>query len=232
MGDQRLNALTFLPGFFFRLGIDVCLVELPFHGRRKPSGLPAGESILPSLDPFLTNESIRQALGDLQAVGAVLRNQGAPPIGVVGMSLGAYLASLWACLEDLAVAMYAVPLVDLSQPIWDVLRKSPHFNTWRAQGLSREVLASAFESHCPLTYPTLTDASKTLIIAGIGDKLVPAKDTRRLAQHLGGPSCVRLRGGHAGHLTRGRAFWEIGRFLAGRGYADRRDVSRLLMSRA
>ncbi|MCB0337724.1 MAG: hypothetical protein KDD62_15515, partial [Bdellovibrionales bacterium] len=36
MGDQRINSLAFQPGFFYQLGLDIVLVELPYHGRRSP----------------------------------------------------------------------------------------------------------------------------------------------------------------------------------------------------
>lgn len=39
MGDQRVNSLAFLPGLFFSLGCNVAIIELPFHGRRRPDSL-------------------------------------------------------------------------------------------------------------------------------------------------------------------------------------------------
>ena len=47
MGDQRLNSLAFLPGVFYQMGLDVVMLELPYHGRRTPKSQQVG-SFFPS----------------------------------------------------------------------------------------------------------------------------------------------------------------------------------------
>ncbi|MCB0310865.1 MAG: hypothetical protein KDD42_06505, partial [Bdellovibrionales bacterium] len=101
MGDQRLNSLAFLPGVFYRLGLDVVLFELPYHGRRAPSSQKGTPPLFPSTDLIRTNEAIAQSISDLRQLKIYLSNSGAERIGCMGMSLGAYITALWCSLDEL-----------------------------------------------------------------------------------------------------------------------------------
>src|SRR5690606_10870226 len=86
MGDQRVNSIAFLPGLFFSLGCNVALVELPFHGRRKPAS-PDGHAVFPSADPVRTVVAMAHALYDLRSLVHYLKGRGHSRISCVGMSL-------------------------------------------------------------------------------------------------------------------------------------------------
>src|SRR5262245_59753848 len=93
----------------FAAGLDVALLPLPLHGARAPRGGRFSGPLFASPDVPRMNESIGQAIHDLSALVEWLRAHGGAPVGVVGLSLGGYLAALAASLlGDLA---FVVPVI-------------------------------------------------------------------------------------------------------------------------
>jgi hypothetical protein len=88
MGDQRVNSLAFMPGLFFSLGCNVALVELPFHGRRRPHSISAEAPLFPSADPIRTCVTMAHAVHDLRVLARFLESRGHGNISCMGMSLG------------------------------------------------------------------------------------------------------------------------------------------------
>ncbi len=215
MGDQRVNSLAFLPGIFFRLGLDVALIELPYHGRRRP-GHPL------AVDPLLTTDAVLQAISDLRALGLYLKHTGNSCFGVVGMSLGGYLAALWASLDWLEFCVPLVPLVSLAEVEWQLLQKRPHFEELNRMGLTYELLDHLYQFHSPLALPTQVERERLLMIAGVGDKVVPESHPQRLWEHWGKPEIHWLNGGHMTQFQQREAFRSINRFLQGLGLAQKR----------
>ena len=90
-----------------RRGLDVAVVVLPFHGVRARA--EGGTSPFPGPDPRFTNEGFRQAVADVRVLIALLRERGAPSVGLMGMSLGGFTTTLMATLDD--DLAFAVPLI-------------------------------------------------------------------------------------------------------------------------
>lgn len=218
MGDQRVNSLIFLPGILYRMGLDVALVELPFHGRRSPKAVEGAPSLFPSTDVVRTNESIAQAISDCRELLLYLRNHGAKDIGVIGMSLGGYLSALWASLDRLAFCIPIVPFASMAEVGWEVLTRSPNFAELRGQGLEFEMLESVYHLHSPLTHTLKLDRERAMIIAGIGDEIVPPRQPKLLWQHWRHPAMFWFNGGHVAQVRRAQAFGEMLGFLERLGY--------------
>ena len=85
-GHHLLERVAWPMREFHRLGINVSLFALPFHGPRGHSFPPAW----PQQDTRLTIEGFRQAIWDLRTAIRALREAGASHVGVAGMSLGGY----------------------------------------------------------------------------------------------------------------------------------------------
>jgi pimeloyl-ACP methyl ester carboxylesterase len=215
MGDQRVNSLAFLPGVFYRLGMDVALIELPFHGRRRPK-----EAL--SLDPLVTTDAVLQSISDLRALGLYLRSIGNQNYGVVGMSLGGYLSALWATLDILDFCVPIVPLVSLAEVEWSLLKRRPAFEELNKQGLTHDLLEHIYSFHSPLALPVQMEKERLLLIAGIGDQVVPESQPQRLWEHWGKPDIYWLGGGHMTQFQRSEAFQAINRFLQRLGFAQKR----------
>lgn len=220
MGDQRLNSLAFLPGIFYRLGLDVVLVELPFHGRRRPAVSSAeglNGFVFPSPDIVRTNEALGQAISDLRALRLHLEARGAREVGWMGMSLGAYVGALWSGLDESAFAVPIVPLVSMAEVAWDMITRSPAF-TEAPPDFDVELLRDAFAVHCPLSYPARLPRERALLIAGIGDQIVPSRQPKLLWDHWRRPRIQWLSGGHEALFQRSRAFIQVVRFFEDLGY--------------
>lgn len=221
MGDQRLNALAFQPGFFYRLGFDVLLVELPFHGRRSVrtgSGRGIAKDLFPSSDFGVTNEAIFQSIYDLRQVHLFLRDFGAENIGLMGMSLGAYLGGLWSSLDKLAFCISLVPVASMSQLAHDVLVTRGSVEQLEKDGYSRDLLDQLFKIHSPMSYQVRVPKDRLFIVAGEGDRVVPADQPKLLWQHWGEPEMYWFRGGHFAHFKKSRAFRKMVEFFKSLGY--------------
>ena len=213
MGDQRLNSLAFLPGLFYRLGLDVVLVELPFHGRRRSTREGV---VFPSTDLALTNEALAQAIADLRSIRSIVEKRSSSALGAIGMSLGAYVASLWAGLDKLAFCIPVVPLVSMSDLAWRLVGENPHLGA-EAAGVTKEVLQEVFAHHCPLSYPPQTAGECAFIIASRDDSVVPAIQPERLGAHWEGARLVWVDGGHEALFQRSQAFNRAIEFLSALG---------------
>lgn len=219
MGDQRINSLAFMPGLFYKLGFDVALIELPYHGRRKPrDGGDLDGFLFPSMDITRTNEAMGQAISDLRNLRSYLQCRGAGPVGCIGMSLGAYVGCLWAALDELAFCVPIVPMISMAEVAWEVLTRDAQFKPVLDAGLTLDQLRGAFQFHCPLSYVPRTGKDRLLVIAGIGDRIVPPRQPRLLWDHWKRPQLLWFRGGHVAQFKRSQAFGEVLRFFSGLGF--------------
>src|SRR5262249_49798040 len=102
MGSPLVDLLAFRPEWLARQhGLNLLLPVLPLHGPRT-KGRRSGDGYL-SGDVLDTIHAQTQALWDLRRMLSWLRAEGGREIGVFGLSLGGYNASLLAALErDLA----------------------------------------------------------------------------------------------------------------------------------
>jgi dienelactone hydrolase len=95
-------------------GVNVAMIELPYHGPRKPRGKNAIHNFI-SGDLVHVVQAARQSLADTRALIAWLKEQGCPRIGLWGISLGAWLSGLLACEDtriDCVVLMTPVSRMD------------------------------------------------------------------------------------------------------------------------
>ena len=207
MGDQRVNSLAFLPGLLFSLGCNVALVELPFHGRRRPKGIPEELPLFPSADPVRTCLAMAHALYDLRVLREFLARRGHTRISCVGMSLGAYVGALWASLDKLERAAFLVPLVSMGDMAFELLNKQG------IDSLSREFLVDLFRDHSPLERQPVTPQESIMVVAGTDDHLVPRSQISELQTSWPRVTVVWAGGGHGAATNRQEAFDRITKFL-------------------
>jgi len=96
--------------------VNAAMFELPFHGRRRPSGDGAIKNFI-SHDLQNMVEATRQAVVDARSLAVWLFGQGCPAVGLWGISLGAWLAGLAICNDpqfSFAVLLTPVPNVELA----------------------------------------------------------------------------------------------------------------------
>ncbi len=225
MEDQGVAALALSAGYFFRLGLNVVLYELPHHGPRRCSGT----SVFPSIDAARTNEGFAQAIYELRQIALLLQSFGETNIGVLGLSLGGYTAALWASLDPLACAICLSPISNILTFAETFMLHGADAEALLALGIARDRLfqhveAGMFEEifavHCPLSYRPRVAEDRRLIIASTEDEVVPLEQARSLQLHWAPCRYEQLPGGHLGQMYAAKARTAVHEFLSSCGMAD------------
>lgn len=216
-GVHKMERRIWPIAFLRRMGLDVALFVLPFHGRRAEPG--RGLPPFPGADPRLTNEGFRQAMGDFRDLFRWLTQRGHTQIGVMGMSLGGFSTALAATLEP--GLAFAVPMIPLAS-IADVARLNGHLGKAPAAvEAEHRALEQVQRITSPLHRPLAIPPERVLIIAAERDQITPLQHARRLSVHF---RCrmETMHGGHLVQLGRNDKFRSVGRFLNELGVVHRR----------
>ena len=176
------------------LGLNVALPILPFHGPRRVRRF-SGEGFLGG-DALDTVHAEAQTIWDLRRVLGWIRAQGAPRIGLHGVSLGGYNAALLAGIDaDLACVIAGIPPVDLARLVWHHTPPQTLRLAERA-GIVHDEVAELFRVVSPLAFAPKVPVDGRAIYAGIGDHLIPADHPRDLWEHWERPRIVWMQSGH------------------------------------
>ena len=197
--------------WLLRKGMDALLFTLPFHGARADR---RGAPPFPAADPRFTIEGFRQAIADLGALAAYLRERGAPAVGVMGMSLGGYTSALAATTLSLDFAVPFIPLASIA----DFAREGGRLiGTATQRHEQHELLEKTYSWVSPLhRAPTVPSAGR-LVVAGGRDRITPVRHAERIADHFDAPLVV-FSGGHLFQIGRSKGFRAVGRMLGELGY--------------
>jgi hypothetical protein len=212
MGYPRIDAFALFAAQCFGAGFDVALLTLPFHGPRTPSDARfSGERFaIPHVARL--NEAVRQAIYEIHVVTGWLRQETGAPVGLLGLSLGGYLAALMAGLRpDLDFVIPMVPPVCIGDLAWRFFSRSRYYRSGRSAAFSHEELRAMYRVHSPLTYARCVDKNRLLILAGRGDQIVPPEHPHALWQHWGEPEIYWFSGSHLAPFRRGLL---VGKILA------------------
>lgn len=218
-GHKTLNTELFNVRWLYERGMDVALFDLPHHGFR--SG-PVHGLGFPSLDIAQLAENWANAVYDFRIFLDWLYAQGAPEVGVMGVSLGGYMTSLVAALEeDLAFAVPMIPATSLGDCAvgWFPARQLLGLMFARL-GWTLDDMRAHTAVHTPLQHPVHLPLERLMIIAADHDNVTPPHQSRLLWEHWGGPQVHWYAGSHAIHVHRGTYLRQLGRFLGGLGMFD------------
>jgi len=170
-----------------RAGINTAMMELPYHGRRKPR-TPGAITNFISDDLECMTEAVAQSVADLRSLLAWLAKAGSPAVGLWGISLGAWLAGLVASIDALArFVILLTPVPDMARAIRELPFCAPirHCLPDRSTDLEGWML----NRHPPRT-------SKVLIVESVHDLFAPAETVEQLWAAWGNPEIWRVPHGH------------------------------------
>jgi pimeloyl-ACP methyl ester carboxylesterase len=219
-GQPWIDERAFVIRYLLRIGLDPVLFQLPFHGDRAPVQARRSGALFLTSHLVRTNEAFGQAVSDLRQLTEHLRASGAPAVGVLGMSLGAYVTALWSSLDrDLAFAGALIPAVSMGALWWSHGAGSARQREAQKAGVSVDLLDQVFAVHAPLTRPPLLPPERLFIAAAEGDRITPPEQARQLWRHWGEPTAVWLKGGHLAQVDRGQAFRALRRWLTDLGHS-------------
>ena len=181
-----------------RHGVNVLSYVLPLHGPRLGKA-SAFEAFLHGVGNLIQLEA--QAMWDLRRVIAWLRQDGAPWIGVQGLSLGGYTTALLATLEeDLAFAVAGIPAVDFSDLLRTNIKETDdHLDAfWQDATEALRVVG-------PLALRPRVPRSRRFIFAGLLDRMTPPRSVRNLWLHWEQPRIEWYSGSHISFFTERKA---------------------------
>ena len=197
MGWPVIDAMAMSASQWFARGFNVILLTLPDHGpRRAPGTLFSGQSFTVPHAVHLAT-AVRRAMHEIFEIKRWLRSQSDRPVGLVGMSLGGYLASLCAGLsDDFDFLIPLVPPACMGDLAWRVYRDTGHHKAGLDDTLTEENMRAAFYIHSPLAHPRKIAKERILIAAGAGDRIVPPEHPSALWEHWDQPRIHWFRGSH------------------------------------
>ncbi|MGA2519697.1 MAG: alpha/beta hydrolase [Acidimicrobiales bacterium] len=180
------------------LGLNVALPVLPLHGPRKVT-LVSGEPFL-SFDMMNTVHGLTQAVWDIRRLLSWIRAQGATTIALYGVSLGAYVVSLLAGIEEgLDAVVAGIPVVDF--PSLFHAHSPVHI---RARSIEHHILGGVAEDVCrvvsPMSFEVKVAPGHRYVFAGYGDRVAVPAQARALWEHWDKPRISWYPGNHVGYL--------------------------------
>ena len=193
MGAPREAERMFKVQKLFSMGLDIALCIHPFHWKRIAGSRAARRVYLTLGDTAFTNECVAHSVYDLNNVFLILNKLGVQKIGMVGASLGGYIAGIYACLSSKPeFAAMMVPSISLLYPISpDIFyRRSPFGLEWQSN------VRRAAEFHSPLNLQPQISTNNILLVASRGDKLCPFDLMEKLRKRWDLSRCHYRTGGH------------------------------------
>jgi pimeloyl-ACP methyl ester carboxylesterase len=196
-------------------GINVALIDLPLHMKRRQPGRSSGERFF-SPDLAWTQAAFRQAAADVIALVRWLETVSGRRVALWGTSLGGCIAGLAAVrLPDLA----AVALMEPLDNPGDVMARLR--GTWeiraelRRAGLEPEHLPAALRGVAPSSYEPAVARERLLFVTPLWDRVVHTPLQEAFWQAWGAPKRLSV---NAGHITAANDFRlnsRVAGFLAG-----------------
>lgn len=175
-------------------GLNLVFPVLPLHGPRA-DGWRSGRGFL-SASLLDTIHAEAQAMWEQRRIVSWLRAEGASRVGVYGLSLGGYTASLLACLtSELDGVIAGIPVSDLSRLTWRhgpplLLRFAEHL------GMVQPEVEQLLRVISPLALPPRVPIERRYLFGGTADRLVPPDQVRDLWMHWGQPRIAWFEGSH------------------------------------
>jgi len=163
-----------------RQGINAVMLELPYHGTRRPRG-PMEESNFLSPDFLSMVEAVRQALAEMGAMIRWLETQGVRRVGVWGVSLGGWLSGLLVSHHPgLHAAVLVTPVVQMNRAVDQLPFFHPVRENLRGETFDLGVLN--LDVRKPLLPP-----EQILLVAAHHDRFVPFASVEGLRNAWGNP---------------------------------------------
>jgi hypothetical protein len=195
MGQPSVNLSGLMARWIHEdLGLNVLMPVLPLHGPRSVTRMSGGGLLQPEFASVL--HMFSQAVWDIRRMVGWLRANSDAPVGLYGISLGAYAVSLAsAFLDDLACVVAGIPAVDFASLARD---NEP----WAFQAYGGDLqtdwalVNQVMYPVSPLTFLPRPPVEKRFIYAGVADRVARPDQARGLWRHWGRPQIEWLSSGH------------------------------------
>jgi pimeloyl-ACP methyl ester carboxylesterase len=198
-GDFWWEELSLIPWLCRECGYTVVALVHPYHGARKPAGARFSGEFFVSADLARTLEACRQAVIDARAALNWLLDGAERPVGVAGISLGAFMTYLLVCADERPA--FALPMLGHGElfngPGESALTR--HIRRgFAAQRLDRETVRRLTRAVTALEMRPRLPPERILPVNGSYDVIVTPDRAQRLFAAWQIPQVVWLPMGHFG----------------------------------
>jgi hypothetical protein len=199
MGSVAVDIVGFQVAWLFgRLGLNVVIPVLPFHGPRRV-GRRGGDGYMTG-DFIDTIHAQAQTLWDLRRLLSWVRRQDGPAVGVYGVSLGGLTSAMLASLEeDLDCVVAGMPPACFAGLMQDnspaVVRRLIDY-----AGFPWETVKQLLRVVSPLALAPRVAHERRFLFAGIADSLAPRAQALALWRHWGRPRLAWYPGSHSSFM--------------------------------
>jgi pimeloyl-ACP methyl ester carboxylesterase len=203
-----------------RLGMNCIVLTLPYHFQRRPHP-PASVRNFISEDILRTVEATRQAIADICSVTKWLVEQGNEQVNLWGISLGAWLAGLTLCHNEMfQSAVLVTPVSRMDRMIAETAFVEPVRRALKGSNVDM----TQFNLD---TYLPRIPKENILLVEATHDRFVPAETVEDLWHAWGEPEIWRRNLGHVTvmislGLMKSSAKWLLRRAAAIPASADQR----------
>lgn len=199
-------------------GIGAVLLTLPYHIARTPQGSRSGAMAIEP-DPEKLKATMLQCVLDVRrTIDFVLSHPefDLTRIGIAGTSLGAIVTALVTGIDNrIHSAAYILGGVDLAKVLWRSSRVVTEREDLRQKGYTEEKLRVALAPIEPLNYLKDLKPSRTFVVGGKYDTVIPPDATEKLIDALDNPAVLWLETGHyGGFFVQKRVHREVAQFFS------------------
>jgi hypothetical protein len=216
-----LRSIQGLAGAAVERGCEVYIPAQPYHAWRRPrltySGMPF---LSPDLDRTL--KAMRQAVLDVRALIAWVRQREAGPLILAGVDLGGLVAALTATLQEGIDGLVIIAAHEqLSDMLWDGRADRGRFREALCRaGVDKDQVDEAWSVLDPTWRPPKVAPDKVLVVAGRFDNVCTPEGMKKLVEGLGGGRLVIHDFAHSSYMFSAQEIMEEALGLIGLGEGD------------
>jgi hypothetical protein len=167
------------------LGLNVAIPVMPLHGPRRV-GWRGGDGYFAG-DFVDTVHAQAQSLWDVRRLLGWLQDEGAPGVGIYGVSLGGYTTALVAAFADgLDCAIAGIPATDFGRLVRSHVPRVV-LRGVEMVGLSFERVEKLLSVVSPFSFRPRVPRRRRYLYAGVRDRLAPPEHARDLWRHWDEP---------------------------------------------
>lgn len=198
--DEHLLNYTFLLRMLSELKLNVFIMTLPYHHKRKPkNSLFSGEYFL-SADVYRTKKAFIQSIYDVEASIQFIKHVDTKPLLLVGFSMGGYVSLKYHTIKNEMNNVFLInPVFNLSRLIWDNPMLASVRGDLKKHGWNEKATETVFEEVEIFneTFPKI-DFKSVALSYSIYDQLIEEKNYKMFIEKT---NIKNINIYHAGHLN-------------------------------